>query len=60
VKDRKDELTREISLPPDTVYQQTKVAKDKAVNFKLNKQLFQKSKSNRKLLNQTIHKFINS
>ena len=59
VKEKKDELTREISLPLDIVYQQTNVAKVKAVNFKLNKQLFKKSKSNHKLINQTIHKFIN-
>ena len=41
VKDKKDEVTREITLPLDTVNHQIKVAKDKAVNFKSNKQSFQ-------------------
>ena len=41
MKDRKDELTREISIPLDTVNHQIKVAKVKAVNFKSNKQYFQ-------------------
>ena len=60
MKDKKDKSTREISLPLDTIYQQkTKVAKVKAVNFKLNIQLFKKSKSNHILINQTNHKFIN-
>ena len=44
VKDIKDELTREISLPLDIVNHQIKVAKVKAVNFKVNKQSFKKSK----------------
>ena len=42
VKDRKNEPTRDISLPIDVLNHQIKVAKVKAVNFKSNKQSFQK------------------
>ena len=44
MKDKKDEITRDISLPLGTFNQQIKVAKVKAVNFKSNKQSFKKSK----------------